>query len=471
MVAFTVQLTRLAGDKARGLATEWSLDLAFFHNLVWNVVQGNGYRQSASYHEPPGLFNETHFEPILLVAAPFYALFPRVETLFAVQAGLVALGAVGVYRLARSGGARPAFAAAGALVYLSWWPAWRMALADLRPLTFCIPFLLLTAAALRERRLNEVLLWGLLACLCREELPVMVAGLGATAFLWRGADAEDRSQWRGLGVRLAGAALAFLAVTTALRSNATFYIRPDQWLRELLSSEGQSQAEMWGREPGEMLSIRLRFLGEWLLPAGAAALLAPELLLGVVPLFVYLFSQAHEWAGWEGPYIHHSAPAVAFIAAAAALGLPRALERIRDRRIRGVVAGVLLAVFFVGHRAMLADRFERVVLAEVEPWRNQDDHVREAWRLRNLVPEDAAVMTDYDTVHLFAGRDHVYCYQQEEIEPVWPPSEEPWVLLPPAPVQPDWALVKREHESWQERVRAAGLREVDGGDTWVLFRR
>ncbi len=87
------------------------------------------------------------------------------------------------------------------------------------------------------------------------------------------------------------------------------------------------------------------------------------------------------------------------------------------------------------------------------------------------MPEDGTVMTDYDTVHLFAGRDHVYCYQQEEIEPVWPPSEEPWVLLPPAPVQPDWALVKREHEAWLERVRAAGLREVDGGDTWVLFRR
>jgi hypothetical protein len=469
MVAFTVTLTRLSRDKALGLMPEWPLDLTFFHNLVWNTVAGHGYRQSATYHEPPGIFNETHFEPILLLATPLYAAWPGLTTLFAFQAALVALGAVGVYRLARSGGAQPLFAAGAGLVYLTWWPVWRMAMADIRPLTWSIPFLLLCAAALREGRRTETLLWGLIACFSREEVPLIVAGLGATALLWRGGDRAATRQRAALGVRLGTAAVVFLVVSTLMRSNASFYIRPDEWIAGLLSGDDSDQTAMWGREAGDLLEVRLRFLGEWLVPAGAACLLAPELLLGAVPLFVYLFSEAHEWAGWEGPYIHHTAPAVALVAGAAALGLPRAVGALLPPgRPRAVVGALLLLGFLAGHRTLLAGYHERVVLAEIEPWRDQHDDVQEAWRLAGLVPPEAVVMADYGTVHLFSGRRYVYCYEQEEFEPVWP-AEPGSPLLPKAEVQPDWALVRLDHDAWRARTAGAGLKERALGDRWVLF--
>jgi len=469
MVAFTVTLTSLCRDKSAGLMPEWPLDLTFFHNLVWNVTAGFGYRQSATYHEPPGIFNETHFEPILLLAAPFYAAFPGLDTLFAVQAGLLSLGAVGVYRLARSGGAVPLFAAGAGLVYLSWWPVWRMAMADIRPLTWCIPMLLLCAAALREGRRTETLLWGLLACLSREEVPLIVAGLGATAVVWRAGTEEHRRAVRGLGVRLGFAAVVFLVVSTLMRSNASFYIRPDEWIERFLSGDSSDQQDAWGREPAEMLSVRLAFLKEWLVPAGLAAILAPELLIGAIPLFAYLFSQSHEWAGWEGPYIHHSAPAVALVAAAAALGLPRAIVRfLPPGRARPAVGAVLLLVFLGGHRALLGGYHERVILAEIDPWRDQHPEVVEAWRLAGLVPSDAVVMADYSSVHIFSGRRYVYCYEQEEFEPVWP-AEPGSPLLPKAETQPHWALVRLDHDAWRSRTAGAGLVERAMGARWVLF--
>lgn len=464
MVAFTGGLTTLALDKARGLMSEWPLDLTFFHNLVWNVTQGHGYRQSATYHEPPGIFNETHFEPILLLATPAYAVAPDLATLFAVQAGLLALGAVGVYRLARSGGARPLFAAGAGLVYLTWWPVCRLALADVRPLSWSVPFLLLCAAALREGRRTETLVWGLLACLCREELPLVVAGLGASAWFWRHPSDRERPL-RGLGVRLALAAVVFAVVSTAMRSNATFYIRPDEWLATLLSGDDSEHLAQWGRTPSELLDVRLRFLREWLVPAGIASVLAPELLLGAIPLFVYLFSQPHEWAGWEGPYIHHSAPAMALVAAAAALGLPRLVARLPSGR--GLVGAALLLGLLGGHVALGRGWFDRVVLPEVEPWWMQHDDVLEAWRLADEVPPDAVVMADFSSVHMFSGRRWVYCYEQEELDPVWPDADAP--LLPPAEQQPAWALVRLDHQDWRARTEAAGLTQRDLGERWVLF--
>lgn len=473
MLAFTVTLTRLSRDKALGLMSEWPLDLTFFHNIVWNVANGFGYRQSATYHEPPGVFNETHLEPILLLAVPPYMVLPGLTTLLAVQCGLLALGAVGVYRLARSGGANGWGAAGASLVFLTWWPLWRMALADVRPLTWSIPFLLLTAAALREGRHWETMLWAVLACFSREEVPLIVAGLGASAWFWTAPTANGSTprQRRWLGIRLAGASVVFLIAANAMRSNVTFYIRPDEWLAAFLSGDSSDHVEQWGRTPGEMLETRARFLLEWAVPAGFGALLAPELLLGALPLFVYLFSQAHEWAGWEGPYIHHSAPAVALVAAAAALGVARAISRVPNARARLAVALVLLAGALVGHRQLLHGYHERVTLAEIEPWQQQHDRVLELYRLAEQVPADAVVMADYGTVHVFSGRHDVYCYQQEEIENPRPPDDGPLrePLLPPAPVQPTWALIHVDHPDWAARSVAAGLREVDRGAEWVLF--
>ncbi len=503
MLAFVVLHTRLLMWKSTGLMAEWPIDLTFFHNLIWNLAEGNGHIQSASYHEPPGFFGETHFEPIILLAVPFYWLAPGLPTLFAIQSSLLSLGAIAVYRLVRSESARPLAAATGAIIYLAWWPLWRMAMADIRPLTWSIPFLLLLVAALREGRKWESFSWALLACMCREEVALLVLTTGAAALLWK-----DRPslQHRELVHRLLTATGLFLIVTSALRLNITFYIQPGEWLRDVLGGRlGETGASDWGRTPASMIGERLRYFGEWLLPVGVGALLAPELLLAASPLVLYLFSQAQWEATWDGPYIHHPAPAVALVAAAAAIGWTRLL---RKRPLRPPLIAVILMLLLAWEARNLHAHWQPHVLPELAPALIQDperfnrldvddkerlrDRVKGVATLAALVPDDAAIVTDYDTLHLFSGRFAVYCYQQMEIDPVAPPPEglsEP--LLPYSPQltkhqieehadirypvpnpprrQPRWALVHRDHQDWHARVLAAGLVTISRASEWTLY--
>jgi hypothetical protein len=460
MVAFAVGQTVISRWKALGLQSEWGFDLTFFHNLVWNVTHGHGYRQSGTYHEPPGIFGETHFEPILLFATLPYRLAPGLDTLFAVQACLLALGAWGVYRLVRAAPTPPLAAALAGWIYLLWWPVWRMAEADLRPLTWSLPFLLLLAASLREEKHWESFLWGLLACLCREEVPALVVFLCAGSWL--------AGRARFTAVRLALAAIVFLGLSTALRGNASFYIQPARLLDMLLGNGGADDGG-WGHTAGELLPVRLDYLRQWLVPVGVGALLAPEILLGALPLFGYLFTQQHEWATWEGPYVHHAAPAVGIVAAAAAAGWPRLLRRAPP------AVGIAVLVALLGAEIWdLHGRWERVIEPEISAWLEPEPRVVEAHRLADRVPVDASVMADWHTVHLFSGRAAVYAYHQESPEPeeLEPPPDGSWrgPLLPRPEVTPQWALVHRDDDVWRRRCLALGFTVVEEGQEWTLLR-
>jgi len=502
MIAFAALHTTLLNWKSMSLMAEWPIDLTFFHNLVWNLAEGNGHIQSASYHEPPGFFGETHFEPIIILAVPFYWLAPGLGTLFAVQSTLLALGAIGVYRLARAESSSPLAASLGGLIYLGWWPLWRMAMADIRPLTWSIPFLLLLVASLRENRKWEAFTWALLACMCREEVTLLVGSTAAASLAWK---ATDREQRRQIAKAVMAATGLFLIVTSALRLNITFYIQPGEWIRDFLGGRmGETGAADWGRTPASMLGDRLRYFAEWLVPIGFGALLAPELLLAAAPLVVYLFSQAQWEATWDGPYIHHPAPAVALAAAAAAIGWTRLLRR---WSLPPAVIVAVLAALLAWEARNLHAHWQPHVLPEIAPWLVQDDdryqsmdvddkerlrdRVRGVEELRKLVPDDAAIVTDYDTLHLFSGRFAVYCYQQMEIDPILPttPMSEPLLPYSPAltssqisehadiryPVpnpprrQPRWALVHQDHKPWHDRVQAAGLSRIAAASEWVLY--
>ena len=495
IVSFGTLYARLSIAKSKALMPEWGFDVTFFHNLLWNISQGNGYRQSASYHEPPGMFNDTHFEPIFVLAAPIYKLAPSLDTFYAVQSGLLAFGAFGIYRIARSAGARPWGAVSGGLIYLLWWPLWRMAMADIRPLLWSVPFLILLVAALREGRRLETFLWAGLACLCREEVPILVCTVLMASWAWRGPTAKAR---RRVSIRVGIATVVFILTTYYLRSNPSFYIRPLYWLQTLFGAVDVDAALAdYGHDSRDLLPTRLSYLLEWLVPAGVGVLLAPELLLASSPLFIYLFTRQDEWASWEGPYIHWCSPALALVAAGAALGWTRILTwpklpRIAPQAILTLVLVTECAVLF-GHPGLTGSeedrglgwdrssaRWDRYIEAEIAPWKNRESYVTEAHRLASRVPPAASVMVDdgrgdrgevqASLIHLLSGRSNVYSYQQEELVQVDPgtvPLEGP--LLPAAAVDPTWALIHESDVAWVARARAAGLIERDRGARWVLL--
>lgn len=73
-------------------------DLAVYDNVLWRTAHGHLLGSSII---PGGSHAGTHFDPILILLAPLYALSPRAETLLVFQALWLASGAVPLFLLVR----------------------------------------------------------------------------------------------------------------------------------------------------------------------------------------------------------------------------------------------------------------------------------------------------------------------------------------------------------------------------------
>ncbi len=482
VVGFAVANTVVAGLSWRSLRPEWPLDMAYFHQQVWNLAHGNGFVQSVHWHEGQSLLANGQFSPILVLAAPLQRLWPGLDSLLSLQSALIALGGYGAWRLARAHGAGPAVSLGGAAVFLLQAPLWHVAQSDVRPLVWSVPFLVLLAAALAEQRRFEVLVWALLACLCREEIPLIVAGLAILHGLGRGV--PNRS--RAFAFAIATSALGLLAATVLVRTHAPWnHVSSNMSLLESWSWVGTSLPGVWsppgvGTEPGWVgrLSDRSIWLLAWGWPVGLLALGAPRLLLATVPLLGYLMTTDLNWA-CEGCSSYYTGPAVALVGGAAAVALGRldgsrptaratwtghALgPRPNPRWLVFACLGGLLAV----ELAQLGAASSSWIEDRVRPTLVGDPDVRAARALAARVPADAAVMADFRTIHLFGGRRWVYCYERQSMQSdfdIGAPG--PFI---DAEMQPAWVLIDLRHEEWVARSERFGLVQRARAGAYVLL--
>jgi uncharacterized membrane protein len=76
-------------------------DLGFFDNLLWNTSQGNFYRVSTTFKTYQNVLGD-HLHPIILLFLPFYKIYPSPVWFLFFQPIIVAIGAIGVFRLGRA---------------------------------------------------------------------------------------------------------------------------------------------------------------------------------------------------------------------------------------------------------------------------------------------------------------------------------------------------------------------------------
>ncbi|MFB6893080.1 DUF2079 domain-containing protein [Kitasatospora sp. NPDC056327] len=157
-------------------------DLGIFEQGVRGYAEGRGPIVEL---KGPG-FNllGDHFSPVLAALAPFYWIWPSAKTLLLAQSALVALAALPLCRWALRG-----LGPAGALVTgLGYGFSWGLASAlgfDFHEITFAVPLIAFSVAALGERRWLAAALWAAPLVLVKEDLGITVAAVGAYV-LWRG---------------------------------------------------------------------------------------------------------------------------------------------------------------------------------------------------------------------------------------------------------------------------------------------
>jgi len=446
MVGCTVLWTFLSHWKSWGFESTWALDLGLYHSAVWNLAEGNGFTNTLFPHRGDGLFAQDHFEPILVLAALVFRAVPRIETLFCIQAGLLALGALGVARLLRQEGVTPWPAVAGGLIYLIWWPVWRLPMMDIRPVMWSVPFVLLAVVALRAGCVRGVLLWGLLACLCREELPIMLLTAAAAAWFWRG---EGRPARRRSALFLAGLSLLYLGATWLLRSDPTLHIG-SAWIT-LLSGGGTGEGSFLAVE---VMPMRAAWAAHWALPVALGALAAPELLVICLPAAAFLLSTGIEWTQWNDSSTHYLAALLPGLVAASSVGWRRLLVRARQRWVWGARLGPALIVCLLSVQGFVVlQGWNSFVVPETWDGRSAAPDTLAIHALLAQLPREASVLTAGELVARAAGRRSIFTIEEETPRP----TEAAPPLLPRAAVDPSWVLLPAGEKFWSQRARDSGL--------------
>jgi uncharacterized membrane protein len=189
-----------------------SWDLAIYTEYV---------KQSASLHAPvadvrtPG-FNllGDHFQPIVMVIAPLFRVFPSPATLVAVQALLAALSVFAVSQAAHEKlGVGPGRAIA--VAYGFSWGLQQMANFDFHEIAFAVPLLAFSLSALVRGRIKAAVWWALPLVFVKEDQGFTVAAIGLYLAIAGVASADPGGRQRikaGQVLLIWGFAWSFLAI-------------------------------------------------------------------------------------------------------------------------------------------------------------------------------------------------------------------------------------------------------------------
>ena len=209
MAAFAAEFAALSCLRHRAFNTG-RFDLGNFVQAIWTTAHGDLLQQTNLHGEQISRLG-VHFEPILLVFAPLWWIWPRPEMLLTVQAIVLALGALPVFWLARKH-LRSERAAFGlALVYLIYPPLQWLALDEFHPGALGCSLLLFAFWYLDEDRLVPFAIFAALAALTKEEIPLVIAGMG----VWY---ALSRKRYRvGGAIAALGVVATAIAVGLVLR--------------------------------------------------------------------------------------------------------------------------------------------------------------------------------------------------------------------------------------------------------------
>jgi uncharacterized membrane protein len=261
-----------------------------------------------------------HVDPLLAAFAPLWWIWPSPTMLLTVQAVAIALGALPVFWLARKHLGSERIAALFALAYLLYPPVQWLALDEFHPVALACPLLLYALWFLDEERLHAALPFLAVAALTKEEVPLVVAGVGLWYALSRG------HRLAGGALAVGGAALTLLFLTVVMPhyrggDSPAFYERYDA-----VGGSLGGIAETAVTDPLVLLRAAtegpdLAYLLQLTLPLAALFLAAPILLIAALPeLAANLLSDVSTQTSIE---FHYTAPIIPFVVAGAVFGAAR----------------------------------------------------------------------------------------------------------------------------------------------------
>jgi uncharacterized membrane protein len=297
------------------------------HPLAITNLQGNQASRLGS-----------HVDPILAAFAPLWWIWPSPNMLVVVQALAIALGALPVFWLARKHLGSERAALGFSLAYLLYPAVQWLTLNEFHPVALACPLLLYAFWYLDEDRLLAFAIFAVLAALTKEEIPLVIAGMG----LWY---AVSRRRW-AIGGVVAVAGIVLTAISVEI-------VMPH--FNEGASSSFYGRYGSLGNSPGEILKTAVlhpvrvldtvfdhsgaHYLMELFLPLLLLAIAAPLVLVAALPeLGLNLLSST---STQSSIHHHYTAGLIAPLFAATILGAGRLTRQRTSLRLPLAMAAVV----------------------------------------------------------------------------------------------------------------------------------
>jgi uncharacterized membrane protein len=377
-------------------------DLGNMTQAVWATAHGHPLAVTNLQGEQVSRLG-SHVDPILVAFAPLWWAWPSPSMLLAAQAVAVALGALPVFWLARKHLGSERAALGFALAYLLYPAVEWLTLNEFHPVALACPLLLYAFWYLDEDRLAPFASFAVLAALTKEEIPLVIAGMG----IWY---ALSRRRYRAGGaIAVFGAALALVFVEVVLPHFGTggssdFYAR-----YAAVGGSPRGVVETLFTHPGRLLTIAfdregLAYVAELVLPLALLFVAAPAALVAAIPeLGLNLLSATSTQTSIQQ---HYTAGLIPPLVAASVLGAARLARG--DKRRAQAIAVVAVAAALVGNYRLGAMPFWRGLPGAgsyPDASGHVSDHDRVAERALRLIPDgDVVSATNSLGSHLSARR-------------------------------------------------------------------
>jgi len=185
--------------RMHGRFQTYNFDLGQFDNLFYNALHGRPLRCTILGFDHNWEDLRNHADLVSFFLLPFYAIKPGADTLLVIQAVVLGLGAIPLYRFAARRLPR-AYAAAVAFAYLFYPPMHGFQFFDIHFQPMAILFVLLVIDFVDDRRYVLCAIAFVIAISCREDIPVGLAIMGTFLAL------SGHRFWPGLAIAAASTA-------------------------------------------------------------------------------------------------------------------------------------------------------------------------------------------------------------------------------------------------------------------------
>jgi uncharacterized membrane protein len=364
-------------------------DLGNMVQTVWNTSHGHFLQMTGGDGVQISRL-AAHFDPILAAFAPLWWIWPSPEMLLVVQAIAVALGALPVFWLARRHLGSDRAGLGFALVYLLYPATEWLTLNEFHPVALACPLLLFAFWYLDEGRLLPFAVFAAVAMTTKEEVGLVVAGMG----VWY---AVKRSRRAGAVIAGGGVLVSALAITVVIPhynagAESSFYGRYDAVGGSAGGIAKTAVTHPWTLLEQAFQHRDLHFLLHLLLPLSFLFLLSPLLLVAFLPEAA--LNQLSSTTTQTSIHFHYTAAAIPPLIAATVLGAAWLARRFPARSTAVVVTAVAVAV--AANWKLGALPFWTVVPGG-EDFQAHDWHItahdRVSERAVELVPATAVVST------------------------------------------------------------------------------